>query len=127
MDGADLRSPRLHRARHLPFRDRLVGPQHHPPAPPPRPPAVAAAVRAAIADPGHVLDEARTLRERGEHQLALHVVDLLALDTSDAPEVLEARQIKAELAEELAASTSSFIAANLYRTMADYPHRRALD
>ena len=44
-----------------------------------------------------------------------------------APEVLEARRLKSELAEELAPGTSSFISANLYRTMADYPHRRAID
>jgi alkyl sulfatase BDS1-like metallo-beta-lactamase superfamily hydrolase len=94
----------------------------------PAPPTtVATAIRAAIGDPQRVLDEARALRGDGQPQLALHIIDLLALDTSDDPAVVEARSIKAELAEELASSTTSFISSNLYRVMGNYPHSRALD
>jgi alkyl sulfatase BDS1-like metallo-beta-lactamase superfamily hydrolase len=89
--------------------------------------AAAAAVRSAIADPGHVLDTARRLVDDGEPQLALHVVDLLALDGGDDPAVVEARELKAEIGDLLAADASSFISANLYRTMAGYPHDRAMD
>ncbi len=102
--------------------DRNVTHLH--PAPPDE---VAAAVRAAIADTGHVLATARELHGRGDAQLALHVLDLLALGTGDDPDVLEARALKGTIAVELAESTPSFISANLYRTMADYPHTRALD
>jgi alkyl sulfatase BDS1-like metallo-beta-lactamase superfamily hydrolase len=92
----------------------------------PSPPAAsAAAIRSAISDPTHVLETARRLRADGERQLALHVIDLLALDTADDPAAVEARTIKAEIAEELASEASSFISANLYRTMAAYPHDRA--
>jgi len=94
----------------------------------PSPPeAVAAAVRSAIADPAHVIETAQRLRADGQAQLALHVVDLLALDDGDDPFVAEARAIKVEIAEELAAGASSFISSNLYRTMAAYPNDRAMD
>jgi alkyl sulfatase BDS1-like metallo-beta-lactamase superfamily hydrolase len=90
-------------------------------------PDVAKAIRSAIGDPQGVLDRAKALREQGDHQLALHVVDLLALGSSDTPEVAEARILKSELAEYMAIHASSFISTNLYRSMADYPHSRALD
>ena len=35
--------------------------------------------------------------------------------------------LKSAIAEELASTATSFISANLYRTMADYPHSRAID
>jgi uncharacterized sulfatase len=87
----------------------------------------AAAVRSAIADADHVIETATRLRADGELQLALHVLDLLALDAGDETSVTEARRIKTEIGGELADGASSFISANLYRTMADYPHERAAD
>jgi alkyl sulfatase BDS1-like metallo-beta-lactamase superfamily hydrolase len=102
--------------------DRNITHLHPAPAP-----EAAEAIRTAIADPRHVLETVEALRGRGERQLALHVLDLLALCPGDDPEVIEARAIKAAIAEELADAASSFISANLYRTMADYPHRRATE
>lgn len=64
---------------------------------PPAPFDVAAtAVPSAIADRQHVLGRARSLAEHGETRLALHVVDRLALAPGDAPEVQEARTLRAE-------------------------------
>lgn len=92
----------------------------------PAPPTDAAeAIVDAIAEPGHVITTARTLRDRGDAQLALHVLDLLALSARDDDHVRAARALKVELAEELADRAESFISANLYRTMARYPHDRA--
>ncbi len=94
---------------------------------PATPDAAAEAVRSAISDPQHVLDTASRLRADGELQLALHVLDLLALHPGNDAAVVQARELKVAIAEELADSASSFISANLYRTMADYPHDRSLD
>jgi hypothetical protein len=58
-------------------------------------------------------------------QLALHVIDLLALSEGDDSISVAARALKAELADDLAATTTSFISANLYRTMPNYPCDRA--
>ena len=88
-------------------------------------PEVAEAIRVAISDPGHVIATAERLRSEDRPQLALHVIDLLAQSSSNDPEVLAARQLKKELAEDLAGQATSFISANLYRTLADYPHERA--
>ena len=49
-----------------------------------------------------VLDAARAHVAAGELQLALHVVDLLAMGQDDSPEVLEAQALKAEIAAGLA-------------------------
>ncbi|MCP5069715.1 MAG: alkyl sulfatase, partial [bacterium] len=62
----------------------------------PAPPAdAAAAVLSALADPKAVLVRAQALADDGETQLALHVLDLLALGRGEEPEVIEARALKA--------------------------------
>ncbi len=76
----------------------------------PAPPDVAAeAVRRAIDDPAAVLARARELAEAGDTQLAMHVVDLLALVPGDEPEVAEARDLKAELCRRRAREVEPYV------------------
>ncbi len=85
----------------------------------PAPPADAAdAVRSAIADPPFVLARARELATSGRTQLALHVIDLLALGTSDEPEVVEARSLKAELCRTRASEVQPYVSKSCYRSSA---------
>jgi alkyl sulfatase BDS1-like metallo-beta-lactamase superfamily hydrolase len=85
----------------------------------PAPPSdAAAAVRSAITDPAAVLARARELADGGETQLALHVVDLLALGRGDEPEVAEARALKAELCRTRASEVSPFVSKSCYRSTA---------
>ena len=87
---------------------------------PARPADAARAVLQAIADPQRVLDEATRLQQAGETQLALHVIDLLALaPTPDDPFVRRARELKIALCDERATQVSSGVSANLYRSSAD--------
>ena len=81
---------------------------------PSHPDAAGAAVLSAIADPEAVLVRARGLAESGETQLALHVVDVLALAPGDEPAVVAARELKAELCRELAKTARSFVSQSLY-------------
>lgn len=86
----------------------------------PAPPAdAAAAVLSAIADPQAVLDKARALAESGETQLALHVIDLLALGDSDDPVVREAKAVKAELCNARAAEVQPFVSRSCLRSSAN--------
>lgn len=68
---------------------------------PSTPSVTAADLRDAVAptqdDARHVLARARAHAAAGDTQLALHVVDLVALLDYDAPGVSEARALKAEL------------------------------
>ena len=85
----------------------------------PAPPTDAAdAVLSAIAEPGLVLARARELAASGETQLALHVIDLLALSKSDEPEVVEARALKAELCRARAGEVEPFVSKSCYRSTA---------
>ena len=86
---------------------------------PARPREAANAVLSALTDPGRVLGEAERLRDAGETQLALHVVDLLALADSGTPEVRAARSLKASLCRELAAQTSSVVSRHLLLSSAE--------
>jgi uncharacterized sulfatase len=81
---------------------------------PAHPDASGAAVLSAITDRKAVLDRVRALAEAGEHQLALHVVDLLALAPGDDPDVVEARALKAELCRTLGDAATSFVSQSLY-------------
>ena len=83
------------------------------PAPPP---AAADAIRSAIADPAAVLARARELAESGETQLALHVVDVLALGSGTEPEVVEARELKAELCRVRAKEIEPYVSRSCYRS-----------
>lgn len=86
---------------------------------PAHPADVARELRAAIADPQAVLDHARALMQAGQLQLALHVVDLLALDdVGDAP-TTQAKQLKAELCRAAALANPSYVTQSLYLNGAD--------
>jgi alkyl sulfatase BDS1-like metallo-beta-lactamase superfamily hydrolase len=82
------------------------------------PAAAAAAVLSAIADPQAVLDRARALADSGEIQLALHVVDLLALGHGSEPQVAEAKTLKAELCRLRAKEVAPFVSKSCYRSSA---------
>ncbi len=85
----------------------------------PAPPAdAAAAVLSAIDDPRFVLERARTLADGGDTQLALHVVDLLALGDGDDAVVVEARRLKAELCRTRAKEVEPFVSKSCYRSSA---------
>ncbi len=86
----------------------------------PAPPAeAAAAVLSAIGDPRQVLDRARRLSEAGETQLALHVIDLVALAPGDDPIVAEARELKAGLCRERSGQVAPFVSRSCYRSSAN--------
>jgi alkyl sulfatase BDS1-like metallo-beta-lactamase superfamily hydrolase len=81
---------------------------------PAHPDQAGSAVLSALENPGAVLHRARELAEQGETQLALHVIDLLALAPEQNREVSEARELKAELCMKLAEEASSFVSQSLY-------------
>lgn len=94
---------------------------------PAHPTDVARELRAAIADPQAVLDRARALMQAGQVQLALHVVDLLALgDPADAP-TAQAKQLKAELCRAAALANPSYVTQSLYLNGADELDRAAVE
>ncbi len=76
------------------------------------------AVLSAITDRHAVLDRARALAEQGQPQLALHVIDLLALAPGDDPEVAEARSLKAELCAARADQVAPFVSRSCYESSA---------
>jgi uncharacterized sulfatase len=84
---------------------------------PAAPADVARAVFSAI-DPANVVQRAQALGEEGETQLALHVVDLVALGPEGAPFVTEARRLKAELCRTRADKVEPYVSRALYRSSA---------
>ena len=85
----------------------------------PAPPAdAAAAVLSSITDPQAVLDRVRALADEGQTQLALHVVDLLALGHGDEPAVVAARALKAELCNLRAGEVDPYVSKSCYRSSA---------
>ncbi len=86
---------------------------------PAHPRDVAREIGRAVADPLPVLARARQLRDAGEIQLALHVVDLLALDEGMEPAVVEARAMKADLCRRAAATNPCYVTQSLYLDGAD--------
>ncbi|MGE4607281.1 MAG: alkyl sulfatase dimerization domain-containing protein, partial [Myxococcota bacterium] len=80
--------------------------------------AAALAVLSAISDRGAVITRARQLAESGELQLALHVIDVLALAPGDDEELQTARQLKADWLRARAANTVSFVSKSLYLSSA---------
>lgn len=77
------------------------------------------AVLAALTRPEQVLQHVLALQKAGETQLALHVVDLLALADSGTPAVIQARRLKAELCEQRAQELPSFVSRSLLLSAAD--------
>ena len=90
---------------------------------PAAPAAVAAAVRAAIADPEAVLRQAEALRAQGEVQLALHVIDLLALSDADDDITSQARTVKAQLCRLRGEQVRPYVSKALYETSAQLLER----
>ena len=83
---------------------------------PGKPDEVAAALRAAISDRATVLKTARSLRDSGQPQLALHVLDLLALGSAEDADVRAAREMKADLLESFGQEHPSVVSRNIYRS-----------
>lgn len=81
--------------------------------------AAASAVLSAIPDRGAVIERAQALADAGEVQLALHVIDLLALAPGDATELATARGLKAEWLRALAEDAKSFVSKSLYLSSAN--------
>ncbi len=86
---------------------------------PASPEAAGQAVLDAIGDKQYVLDRVMALKDAGEIQLALHVVDLLALAPGNDPVVMKARALKAELCHLRSKDVPSFVSTNLYLSIAD--------
>lgn len=78
------------------------------------PQEVARALGEAITDKAAVLAQARGLAESGQLQLALHVIDLLALAEGEATEIAEARRLKAGWLRARARQVPSYISKSLY-------------
>jgi glyoxylase-like metal-dependent hydrolase (beta-lactamase superfamily II) len=79
----------------------------------------AAEIFAAIGDPRRVLNHARKLSAEGRVQLALHVVDLVALAKGNATEIAEARTLKAQLLEARAKELSSVVSRQILQSEAE--------
>ena len=78
------------------------------------------AIAHAITDKQAVIDHASALAQQGEHQLALHVIDVLAtLQGTDDPAVADARRLKAQWLRARASSVRSFVSKSLYHATAD--------
>jgi alkyl sulfatase BDS1-like metallo-beta-lactamase superfamily hydrolase len=86
---------------------------------PAHPDRAAEAVLEAIKDRKFVLEKARALKDAGEIQLALHVIDLLALAPGDDSEVNAARKLKSELLHLRSNDVPSFVSTFLYLSAAD--------
>ncbi|MGI9600850.1 MAG: alkyl sulfatase dimerization domain-containing protein [Acidimicrobiales bacterium] len=80
--------------------------------------ASTSAVLDAITDKATVLAAARRHLADGEPQLALHVVDLLAMARVDTPEVAEAKELKAEIAAVMAQNSPTYMSTNYYQSVA---------
>lgn len=83
---------------------------------PAHPDKAAAAVYEALGDPAAVIARARDLADGGETQLALHVIDLVALAPGDDAIVQEARILKAELCEARGTQVRPYVSKALYTT-----------
>jgi alkyl sulfatase BDS1-like metallo-beta-lactamase superfamily hydrolase len=86
---------------------------------PAQPAKAAAAVLAALADPGAVLTEARRLQAAGEYQLALHVIDLLALAGPVCETTRAAVALKAALCRQRATQLTSIVSRQILLSSAE--------
>ena len=85
----------------------------------PSPPDQAASeILSALGDPATVVNRAKELAQKGQTQLALHVIDLVALAPGDDPMVAEARAVKAELCRVRSAEVEPFVSKSCYRSSA---------
>lgn len=86
---------------------------------PAAPSAVSAVLARALTDKPAILAEARRLADQGEWQLALHVIDLLALLDVDDPDVVTARSLKVRWLRQRASGVRSYVSKSLYHGCAD--------
>jgi len=86
---------------------------------PTHPKEAASAVLSAISDRKSILDKAKSLMESGKVQLALHVIDVLALAPDDDDDVKEAKRLKSKLLHLRSKDVPSMVSANLYLSHAD--------
>ena len=83
----------------------------------PSPPTdVARATFDAIADPDAVIAQAETLATEGNPQLAMHVIDLVALGPDDEPAVVRARAVKSELCRARSKEIQPYPSKGLYKS-----------
>ena len=87
---------------------------------PEAPEVVGQAIAAAITDKAAVIASAQALADAGRWQLALHVIDLLATASGDAPEIAQARQLKAQWLRERGKQVASYVSRNLYKVSAEW-------
>ena len=80
---------------------------------PAAPDDAALAVLSAV-DPATILRRAEELMDASEHQLALHVLDLLAGAPGDEEYLRKARQLKGDCADHLARSCPTFVSRSIY-------------
>lgn len=76
------------------------------------------AIAEAITDRQAVIAQASALAQRGQTQLALHVIDLLASLQCDGPEIAQARRLKAQWMRQRASQTRSFISKSIFHAAA---------
>ncbi len=86
---------------------------------PAHPQDAASAVASAISDRKSILDKANKLMEEGKTQLALHVIDILALAPDDDEDVITAKKIKSKLLHLRSEDVPSVVSTNLYLSHAD--------
>jgi len=86
---------------------------------PEAPESIGTALADAITDKAGVIAAASAHAEAGHWQMALHVIDLLATAPGQAPELVQARKLKAGWLRERARQVSSYVSRNLYRVSAD--------
>ncbi|MBW1985292.1 MAG: MBL fold metallo-hydrolase [Deltaproteobacteria bacterium] len=87
----------------------------------------ATAVADAIADKKRVLQKTIELKDSGEIQTALHVIDTLALAPGTAGEIGEAKKLKSELLHLRSKDVPSVVSTNLYLSAADRLDRETTD
>ncbi|MFW9987422.1 MAG: alkyl sulfatase dimerization domain-containing protein [Candidatus Odinarchaeota archaeon] len=80
---------------------------------------VARAIFEAIGDHKRVLEKVKQLMDSGEIQLALNVVDLLALANGEESEIWEAKKLKSKLLHLKSKEVPSIVSTNLYLSHAD--------
>ena len=85
---------------------------------PAAPAGVARATFDAIADPDAVIARAEALAADGQVQLAMHVIDLVALGPDDEPAVTRARTIKADLCQARSKEVDPYPSKGLYKSSA---------
>lgn len=75
---------------------------------------VAKEILSFVPNPNLILEKSKQLRDKGDYQMALHLIDLLVYGTGNS----EAIQLKAELTKKLSETNDNFIVRNIYKQLA---------